>query len=204
MSVVSPFNDTRYAGSPEVMQLSRQRAREQLQRDYQQSQLEAALQQQFDAADEYAETLRAAGLADVAERFEKGARRQAFNNARRGLLGGSIDIEQRAEQQAAAESDARNVAQQAELGAATQQARALQTRDNLLRQVLTSDPTQLQANLATIESIGDQSRANAQIGGINNQIQASRNQQQSVLGSAIGGGLSGAGRGISAALMGGA
>ena len=144
--------------------------------------LDAALSEQEARADDLADTLRVAGLHDVAERARRSGRRQAFNTARRGIAGGSADIEQQEELAARSRGEAREVTRQAELAALQESLKALQSRDKLAGEVIRADPFAAQAQqtrLAGVQRQGDIDQAlrdlDAQLSGLDtssNQILA--------------------------------
>jgi hypothetical protein len=102
--------------------------------------LDTMMQDREAQADEVANSLRASGLADVAERFRRATRNQAFNFARRGLAGGSAALEQGELARAQSEDEASQVGEQARLSALEEVLKAQAVRDRLARDVISQDP----------------------------------------------------------------
>lgn len=165
--------------------------------------LEQALSDRAGHAQEVEDTLLRSGLSSVADRFQRSSRRQAFNAARRGLGGGSADVQQ----QIATEAKANQEAEQAAADAAEQ---GLSRRLSDIRGASSLQGTLAQADpfssaISQSETAG--ARQNAELDLMVKRLQAQQagigTQQQSALGGILGGAIGGAGGSVAQGLLGG-
>lgn len=195
------------AGLPQLTGVTRDQAvdrfNQEQTRQAQETALEAALDDRQLLADEIGRDLMNAGMADVAERFRRASRRQAFNFARRGLTGGSADIEQSALARADADQAAEQAAVEAQGGVLQRALQAQQERDRLSRTIVGANPL-----LAALEQrrLGgvEQGAADAtRIAEAERQVEQAQRGRKLGIANAIGSGIGSLGGSIGAGIGGG-
>lgn len=129
------------------------------------------------------------GLSRIAEQFTTGQRANAFNQARRGMLGGSTDVEQRGELARGRDRMTANL--QAGLDAKSQQYRLgdQAQRNALMGLIYSDDPATAQAYQRTLEGLGQQSRQLQEQTVIDNQMTQQRQAAATGYSQGIGGAL---------------
>lgn len=129
-------------------------------------------------------------FSDLAESYQTGARNNAFNQARRGTLGGSTDVEQRGDLSRARDTAAASIegglrqkAQQYQMGDAKQ-------REALMGLIYADDPSTAAAYSRVLEGLGQQSQSLSDVYGVNRQLTGLDSATSQNYSTAIGGALS--------------
>jgi hypothetical protein len=132
------------------------------------------------------------GLSTIAEQYKIGARNNAFNQARRGMQGGSTDIEQQG--QLGRERDATTMGLQSGLDAKAQQYRMgdQQQRAALMGLIYADDPNTAAAYQRTLEGIGEQGKLIQEQSALSSQRAALNSATSQGISQALGGAMSAA------------
>ena len=164
--------------------------------------IEQGIADQDIMAQEMAHSLRRAGLADVAERFRHASQGRSFDAARRGIQGGSHDIQTRAAQEAAARDQAEQVAVQAEQARLQALTRAMQEGHGLgamAQQMTPFEQAMMQQEAGGLEMDWQAQMADEWL---RRQEEEARMRRRSGLGNVIGGSLGSMGNVLGTALAG--
>ncbi len=167
-------------------------------------QLDAFLDDGRAQADALENSLRSAGLSNVANQTQRALRRGSFNNARRGLAGGSVAAQQESNRIAEANQQADQVTQQAKQASTQQFLKTQQQRDKLAQTIASQDPFLAQQEQFRL---GDLQRENSLadfLRQLQSQSQAAGVGGQAGLGGALAGTLGSLGGVFGGALAGGA
>ena len=137
-------------------------------------------------------TERTQGLADIAESYRIGQRNNAFNQARRGMQGSSVDVEQQG--QLARGRDTAAAGLQAGLDQKARQYRLgdQQQRAALMGLIYADDPNTAAAFSRTLEGIGNQGKLLQEQQAVNSQLSAQRGAMATGYSQALGGAMSAA------------
>ncbi len=155
-------------------------------------------------AAEMERALRDAGMADVAERFRRATQQQSFNAARRGLQGGSADIQQQAATEAAARAEAEQVAANAAEQRIQAQMQAAREAAGLRGGVVEMDPFEQMMLGQEQQGATDQTMIQGGIASANRLASQGRDLQRGAWAAGLGSFLQGAGNAGMASLIGGA
>lgn len=166
------------------------------------AEIEQGLDDQMVEAEDTERVLREAGMADVAERFRRASQARSFNAARRGLQGGSADIQQQAAVEAQAQSEAEQVAEQAAQERVRRQLASAREAAGLQQNLLQQDPLEAMLQSRELEQIQDELRINELIAGMQRTADMGGNMQTGAVGTGLSQFLRGAGNSGMAALIG--
>lgn len=164
--------------------------------------IQQGLEGQAGMADEIAGSLRRAGLSDVAERYRRASQQQAFNAARRGLTGGSYDIEGRADLGAQAQMGGQEAVAGAEQARIDMLLQQMQEAGGMQEQLMGMSPFEQQMMSQENWLAQMQAQQAEREQGIQQQIAAANARRRGALGSAIGGTIGSLGNVAAMGLMG--
>ncbi len=137
-------------------------------------------------------TERTQGLADIAESYRIGQRNNAFNQARRGMQGSSVDVEKQGQLGRGRDTAAAGL--QAGLDQKARQYRLgdQQQRAALMGLIYADDPNTAAAFSRTLEGIGNQGKLLQEQQAVNSQLSAQRGAMATGYSQALGGAMSAA------------
>lgn len=184
----------------ELDRFNRQQSNQQF-RQGQLADIEQALGDRQMEAEDTERVLRESGMADVAERFRRASRAQSFNAARRGIQGGSADIQQQAATEAKAQAGAEQAAAQAAQERIRRQLQSAQEVSGFQQQLMGQDPLEAILRGQELQTVQDQARINELIGNYQRQIQQGGDLRRAAVGSGLNQFLTSAGNvGMAAAI----